>query len=81
MIMRKIYSIMFAAVAIFTAASCQKEITGAPEVKGEPFYFTASIGAETKTALSDTKSVVWTLGDKVEVFDAKNDPVVFIELK
>ena len=52
--MKRIYSFLFAAVALFAAASCQKEIVGnaAPAAKGEPFTITAVAAAQTKTALN-----------------------------
>ena len=75
--MKKIYSFVFAAVALFAAASCQKELVNAPETKGEPFSFTATIGADTKTALSGEKAVVWTPGDKVDVFNADGTTAEF----
>ena len=71
-IMKKIYSFLFAATALFAASSCQKEV--APEVetpKGEKITFTASTEAETKTALHENgKSTTWVDGDKISVFDA-----------
>ena len=76
--MKRIYSIMFAAVAILAAASCQKEMTNEPETTGEPFSFTATIGDDTKTALAnDGKNVTWTAGDEVIVFDNLGKEVVF----
>ena len=75
--MKRINSIMFAAVAILAAASCQKEMTNEPETTGEPFSFTATIGDDTKTALSDGTKVVWTKDDKVSVFDQNGEPVEF----
>lgn len=71
-IMKKIYSFLFAATALFAAASCQKEV--APEVetpKFEKITFTASTEAETKTALHENgKSTTWVDGDQISVFDA-----------
>ena len=71
-IMKKIYSFLFAATALFAAASCQKEF--APEVETpnyEKITFTASTEVETKTALHENgKSTVWVKGDQISVFDA-----------
>ena len=71
-IMKKIYSFLFAATALFAAASCQKEF--APEVgtpKFEKITFTASTEAETKTALHENgKSTTWLEDDQISVFDA-----------
>ena len=71
-IMKKIYSFLFAATALFAASSCQKEV--APEVEAPEFEkitFTASTEAETKTALHENgKSTTWVDGDKISVFDA-----------
>ena len=74
-IMKKIYSFLFAATALFAAASCQKEV--APEVespKGEKITFTASTEVETKTALHENgKSTVWVEEDQISVFDANKE--------
>ena len=71
-IMKKIYSFLFAATALFAAASCQKEV--APEVETpnyEKITFTASTEVDTKTALHENgKSTVWVAGDQISVFDA-----------
>ena len=71
-IMKKIYSFLFAATALFAAASCQKEVT--PEVEtpnGEKITFTASVEAETKTALhKNGTSTTWVADDQISVFDA-----------
>ena len=71
-IMKKIYSFLFAATALFAASSCQKEV--APEVeapKFEKITFTASTEAETKTALHENgKSTTWLEDDQISVFDA-----------
>lgn len=75
--MKKIYSFVFAAVALFAAASCQKEIVNAPEVKGEAFRFTATRDTETKTIMSGDRSVSWTVGDKLSVFDVNAEVVTF----
>lgn len=74
-IMKKIYSFLFAATALFAAVSCQKEV--APEVeapKGEQITFTASTEVETKTALHENgKSTIWEDGDQISVFDANKE--------
>ena len=74
-IMKKIYSFLFAATALFAAVSCQKEV--APEVeapKGEKITFTASTEVETKTALHENgKSTIWEDGDQISVFDANKE--------
>lgn len=74
-IMKKIYSFLFAATALFAAVSCQKEV--APEVeapKGEKITFTASTEVETKTALHENgKSTIWVEGDQISVFDANKE--------
>jgi hypothetical protein len=56
--MRKIYSFMVAAVAIFAAVSCNKELPQGNELPvGETVVYTASVdGADTKAVLNeDTK--------------------------
>ena len=73
--MKKIYSFLFAATALFAAVSCQKEV--APEVespKGEKITFTASTEVDTKTALHENgKSTVWVEEDQISVFDANKN--------
>lgn len=74
-IMKKIYSFLFAATALFAASSCQKEVT--PEVEtpnGEKITFTASVEVETKTALHENgKSTTWVADDQISVFDANKE--------
>ena len=71
-IMKKIYSFLFAATALFAASSCQKEV--APEVEAPEFEkitFTASTEVDTKTALHENgKSTTWVADDQISVFDA-----------
>lgn len=69
--MKKIYSFLFAAVTVFAAASCQKEVDNVPATPAEEtFTVTATVGLDTKTALDDNgKSTLWTAGDKISVFD------------
>ena len=70
--MKKIYSFLFAAVTVFAAASCQKEVDN--NVQATPaedtFTVTATVGLDTKTTLDENgKSTLWTTGDKISVFD------------
>lgn len=76
--MKRIYSFVFAAIAILSAASCQKEII-APEADSNAtaFSFVAEREAETKTTLVNGKSTWWTPGDKVSAFDSKGEAVAF----
>lgn len=70
--MKKIYSIVFAAVALFSAASCQEELVNneTPSAQGENFTITAVADAQTKTALTDEGlNSVWTPGDAIAVID------------
>lgn len=69
--MKKIYSIIFAAAAIFAASSCQEEIVE-PDLgtqENESMTITAGFGAETKTVLDGHKTY-WTEGDQISVFDS-----------
>lgn len=69
--MKRIYSYVFAAVAMFAAVSCQKENTiDAPEANEEAFAITAVANADTKTALVDGVKTYWTSTDALTVFDA-----------
>lgn len=70
--MKKTYSFLFAAVALFAAASCQDELINneTPAVQGERFSITAVADAQTKTALTDEGlNSVWTPGDAIAVID------------
>jgi len=70
--MKKIYSFVFAAAALFSAASCQDELVNneTPTVKGEKFTITAIADAQTKTALTDEGiNSVWTPNDAIAVID------------
>lgn len=80
--MKKIYSFAFAAVAILSAASCQKEeLTNNETLLGEGnFTVTATTEADTKTVLVDDKdgnTIYWTPGDKITLFDVDNKTVSF----
>lgn len=77
-IMKRIYSFVFAAIAILSAASCQKEIV-APEADSNAtaFSFVAEREAETKTTLVNGKSTYWTPGDKVSAIDGNGVAVTF----
>ena len=70
--MKKIYSFLFAAVTVFAAASCQKEVDNNVQATPaeETFTVTATVGLDTKTTLDENgKSTLWTTGDKISVFD------------
>lgn len=75
--MKKIYSFVFAAIAILSAASCQKDILTENQVEGTPFSFIAERETETKTVLVDGKSTHWTVGDNVSAFNAEGTAVKF----
>lgn len=76
--MKRIYSFMFAAVAIFAAASCQKEMANDTFAKsGEKYTFSASIGTETKTILAEGNKINWSVGDNISVFDAEGTAIEF----
>lgn len=72
--MKKIYSFMVAAVALFAAASCNKELPQeeVPAV-GETVVYTASTdGADTKAALNETtKKSEWVADDAITVHDGE----------
>ena len=74
--MKKIYSFMVAAVALFAAASCNKELPqeeNLPTV-GETVVYTASTdAADTKAVLNEaTKKSEWVAGDAITVHDGVN---------
>ena len=75
--MKKIYSFAIAAVALFSAASCQKELVNAPMTEGGDFTVTAIASADTKTVLVDGVKTYWTPGDKISLFDAEGKAVAF----
>lgn len=64
---------MFAAVAMFAAVSCQKEIITleTPEENVEVFEVIAVATEETKTTLKEGVKTYWTSSDALTVFDAE----------
>ncbi|MBO5074164.1 MAG: hypothetical protein J6C35_02490 [Bacteroidales bacterium] len=72
--MKKIYSFMVAAVALFAATSCNKELPqeNLPTV-GETVVYTASTdGADTKAVLNETtKKSEWVENDAITVHDGE----------
>lgn len=75
--MKKIYSLAFAAVAIISAVSCQKELSNDNLIEGGDFTVTATVAA-TKTVLDDAaKAIYWTPGDKITLFDSEKNTVSF----
>ena len=76
--MKKIYSFALAAVALFSAASCQKELVDNNfENQGGDFTVTAVASVESKTVLVDGVKTYWTPGDKISVFNAEGKSVAF----
>lgn len=77
--MKKIYSFVFAAIAILSAASCQKELVNVPDTDSNAgsFTFVAQRDTETKTVLVDGKSTHWTPGDEVSAFNSRGEAVTF----
>lgn len=75
--MKKIYSFALAAVAILSAASCQKELVNETlsTAEGDAFTVTA-IAPATKTVLDDVNTY-WTPGDQIAVYDATGAEVTF----
>ncbi len=73
--MKKIYSLMVAAVALFAAASCNKEISQEQLPVGETVVYTASVdGADTKAVLNETtKKSEWVANDAITVLDGTKD--------
>ena len=62
---------MVAAVALFAAASCNKEISQEQLPVGETVVYTASVdGADTKAVLNETtKKSEWVANDAITVID------------
>lgn len=76
--MKKIYSFVFAAIAILSAASCQKEMTNEPLAnKGGDFTVTAIASVESKTTLVEGVKTYWTPGDQISLFDSEGNSVAF----
>ena len=71
--MRKIYSFMVAAVAMFATAACTQELenNATPELTGETVVYTASTDdANTKATLNETtKKSEWVANDEITVHD------------
>lgn len=75
--MKKIYSFALAAVALFSAASCQEELANvAPQTEGGDFTVTAVASADTKTIL-DGVNTNWTPGDKIVIYNTEGKEVTF----
>ena len=75
--MKKIYTLLFAASALFAATSCQEEIVD-PTLEDssvkEAMTITATVGAETKTVLGNNGvSTFWTDKDQISVFDSNKE--------
>lgn len=77
--MKRINSFMLAAVAIFAAASCQKEMANEPlQNEGGDFTVTATTVADTKTVLDDVNNIIyWAPGDQISLFNTSGAEVVF----
>lgn len=76
--MKKIYSFALAAVALFSAASCQKEMANEPlQNEGGDFTVTAVASADSKTVLIDGVNVYWTPNDQISLFNNEGNEVVF----
>ena len=76
--MKKIYSFVFAAIAILSAVSCQKEMANEPlDNNGGDFTVTAIASVESKTTLVDGNKTYWTPGDKISLFNAEGEAVAF----
>lgn len=72
MIMKKIYSYVFTAVASVAAVSCQKEMANEKEnIGGEAFEVIAIANDVTKTTLVDGVKTYWVGNDELTVFDAE----------
>ena len=74
--MKKIYSFALAAVAILSAASCQKELVNSSVVENGEKFTVVATAADTKTVLEGNVAY-WMPGDKITIFDATGAPVVF----
>ena len=75
--MKKFYSFMLAA-AVFSVASCQKEMTNDLINNEAGYKFSATISNDTKTVLQDGVKTLWAEGDNITVFDAEKKAVTFI---
>lgn len=73
--MKKIYSFIVAAVAMFAAVACTQEFENntTPELTGETVVYTASIDdADTKATLNETtKKSEWVANDAITVHDGE----------
>ena len=68
-IMKRLFSHMFAAVTVFAAISCQKEMLFS---EGDhAFELIAVATEETKTTLKEGVKTYWTSSDALTVFDAE----------
>ena len=72
--MKKIYSFMVAAVALFAAASCNKQLPqeNLPTVDETVVYTASTDGADTKAVLNETtKKSEWVENDAITVHDGE----------
>ena len=67
-IMKKLYSRMFTAVAVFAAMSCQKEMLFS---ENDQFEVIAVASKDTKTTLVEGVKTYWKSSDALTVFDAE----------
>ena len=76
--MKKIYSFALAAVAILSAASCQKEMANEAIVDngGDAFKVTAISATDSKTVL-DGVNTYWTPGDQIALYNENGAEVTF----
>lgn len=75
--MKKIYSFALAAVAILSAASCQKELVNDETLLGGGNFTVTAVASADSKAVLDALNTYWTPGDKISVFDASGAAVQF----
>ena len=77
--MKRFYSFALAAVAIFSVASCQEELSDASFAGAQygDFKVTAVISSETRTVLENGVKTYWTPGDRISMFNTEGKSVPF----
>ena len=63
--MRKVYSLLFAAVATFAAVSCNKEVAPSENLVEDAVVFTAGFDEQTRTTINQEGKSLWEANDKI----------------
>lgn len=65
--MRKVYSLLFAAVATLAAVSCNKEVAPSEDLVEDAVVFTAGFDEQTRTTINQEGKSLWEKSDKITI--------------